>query len=352
MAWGYTPLNLQNQPQVSGNWAEPLMRVLDDNREQKKAADILLARRQATQNATGPDGKFNAQNAAQFLLGQGDLEGGKVYGQFAENEADRDWRRQEAERAQRNADRSYGLEAQRAGRERQPNVVEIYDAKGMPQKGILNADGSFTPLGGAKAPRTAAGLTVTDKKAILEADAGVMSGNNVIDALTQAERLNESAYSGGGADARSYVGSTLPDWMVPGDKQRATDTQQLKTLVTSQALDQLKSTFGSMPTEGERKILLEIQGSVDQAPQVRAEIFKRAKALAEKRVEFNRRQGQGLRDGSYYTDEGGNMMQEAGARSSAPQQPQPQQFNSGQRAVNPTTGQTIEYRNGSWVPVQ
>lgn len=349
MAWGYTPLNLSGQPQVSGNWADGIMGTIDENRAQKRASDVLLARRQAQQNAIGPDGKFNPQTAAQYLLGAGDLEGGKVYGSMAEQEADNAWRRQEAERAQRNADRSYGLQAAQASRERQPNVVEIYDDKGMPQKGILNRDGSFTPLGGAKAPRTAAGLTVTDKKAILEADAGVMSGSNVIDALTQAEKLNESAYSGGGADVRSYVGSTLPDWMVPGDKQRATDTQQLKTLVTAQALEQLKSTFGSMPTEGERKILLEIQGSVDQAPQVRAEIFKRAKSLAEKRVEFNRRQGQGLRDGSYYTDEGGGIMQEAGARSPAPQ---PQQFNNGQRAVNPATGQTIIFQNGQWVPAQ
>jgi hypothetical protein len=116
MAWGYTPLNLQGQPGISPNWSAGIMETIDDNRAQKKAADVLLARKQALAQATGPDGKFNSQNAAQYLLGAGDLEGGKVYGQLAENEADREFRRQEAERAQKNADRSYGLQAQNASR--------------------------------------------------------------------------------------------------------------------------------------------------------------------------------------------------------------------------------------------
>lgn len=341
MAWGYTPLSLGGQPGISPNWSAGINQTIDDNREQKKASDILLARKQA--QAQGP-------NAAQYLLGMGDIQGAQVYGQMSDREADNAFQRERAAVQDKQWQQSHALSAQNATRERQPNIQEIYNDQGLPQKVIVNSDGSHTPLGGAKAPRSAAGLTTTDKKAILEADAGVMSGNNVIDALTQAESLNSKAYSGGGADARSYVASTLPDWMVPGDKARATDTQQLKTLVTSQALEQLKSTFGAMPTEGERKILLEIQGSVDQAPEVRAEIFKRAKTLAAQRVEFNRAQGRGIRDGSYYTTEGGDVMQEAGTRQ--PQQQPQSQPQAAPRAFNPATGQTIELRNGQWVPVQ
>lgn len=356
MAWEVPNFNLQGQPGISPNWSAGIMQTIDDNRAQKKASDILLARKAAQAQAVGPDGKFNSQNAAQYLLGAGDMQGAQVYSGMAENEADRAWRREEAERAQRNADRSFGLQAQSAARERQPNIQEIYE-NGLPQKVIVNPDGSYAPLGTTKAPRTAAGLTNTDKKAILEADEGIMAGNNVVQALSRAKDINQSAYHGLGADSISYMESNLPDWMVPdwvtgGSKKQAIETQELSNLVTSQALDQLRATFGSMPTEGERKILLEIQGSVGQAPEVRQKIFDRAIDLANKRLEFNKRQARGLRDGSYYTDEGGNVMQEAGtAPMTQPQQP-PAQPQSAPRAFNPQTGQTIELRNGQWVPVQ
>jgi hypothetical protein len=148
MAWGYTPLNLQGQPGISPNWSAPLIDVLDQNQKQKKAADVLLARKQALAQATGPDGKFNSQNAAQYLLGAGDLEGGKVYGQLAENEADREFRRQEAERAQKNADRSYGLQASAASRN-DYDVQSIKQADGSEVLVRVNKrDGTAAPFEG------------------------------------------------------------------------------------------------------------------------------------------------------------------------------------------------------------
>jgi hypothetical protein len=80
------------------------------------------------------------------------------------------------------------------------------------------------------------------------------------------------------------------------------NTQELKNLVTSQALDQLKATFGAMPTEGERKILLEIQGSVTQSREVRKRIFERAKAAVERRVKYNQSKAEGLRSGEYFQE--------------------------------------------------
>jgi hypothetical protein len=107
MAWNVPNFSLQGQPQVSGNWANGIMGVIDDNRAQKKASDILLARKQA--QAQGP-------NAAQYLLSMGDVQGAQAYSQMSDRDADNAFRAQEAERAQKNADRAYGLQAATASR--------------------------------------------------------------------------------------------------------------------------------------------------------------------------------------------------------------------------------------------
>lgn len=143
------------------------------------------------------------------------------------------------------------------------------------------------PTGGAPSPTIA--------KEIFESDEGVQAGQNVITALDQALTLNQTAWDGPAADFGTQAGALFGD-------ANSVDTQQLKNLVTAQALDQLKATFGGMPTEGERKILLDIQGSVTQPREVRQRIFERAKAAAEKRIKFNQEKAAGLRSGAYFEE--------------------------------------------------
>lgn len=137
------------------------------------------------------------------------------------------------------------------------------------------------------------GLTSGDRNAILEAEQGAYAGGNVVAALTKALELNDKALSGFGAKQWAYAGSFLGD-------PESENTLELDNLVVSQALEGLKATFGSMPTEGERKILLEIQGSVNQAPEVRKRIFTRALDLAKLRIQFNQQQAEGIRSGGIY----------------------------------------------------
>lgn len=151
-------------------------------------------------------------------------------------------------------------------------------------------------------------LSATDKKAILEADELVLASRNTIDGLERAKELSKKAYAGSvfglpgtGADVRSAIGSTAP-WATP----EADATRELKNVVLSQALENLKATFGAAPTEGERKILLEIQGSVDQPQAVREAIYRRAQDLARIRLKFNEERAAQLRGGTYYGGTGGN----------------------------------------------
>lgn len=172
-----------------------------------------------------------------------------------------------------------------------------------------------------KTPREdAQPLTATDKKAILEADEGVLSGETAIRALKEAKGLSKQAMSGPMAGTLAKIGNNLPDAVTP-DKFRATSeaTTNLENTVTANALSQMKSIFGGNPTEGERKILLDIQGSIGQPDNVRQKIYDRAIVAAEARLAFNRQRASELRGGDYYKSPD-KQGQPRAASSSAPQQ--------------------------------
>lgn len=171
--------------------------------------------------------------------------------------------------------------------------------------GYQFTDGGLAPIPGGPADpsnplnvrRTGGGApNATIMKEIFEADEGAQAGQNVVKALDRALEINGKAWDGPTADISSSA------WALFGNDD-ATTTQELKNLVTANALESLKATFGAAPTEGERKILLEVQGSIGQPRAVREAIFKRAKAAAERRLQFNQERARALRSSEYF-DEG------------------------------------------------
>lgn len=145
-----------------------------------------------------------------------------------------------------------------------------------------------------KMPREDMGpLTATDKKAILEADDMVMVNRSAIDTLKQAKALSAQAYQGTAASIRGTIAGNL-------GSEAGKATMEYDNLVTTNALGQLKSIFGAAPTEGERKILLDIQGSANLPHDVRVKILDRGIAMAERRLAFNEQRAAELRGGDYY----------------------------------------------------
>lgn len=147
--------------------------------------------------------------------------------------------------------------------------------------------------------RNAGTPPATIAKEIFEADEGAQAGQNVMAALDKALELNSTAWDGPLADMGSSATALLGKKDDP-TTLAAVQTQELKNLVTANALESLKATFGAAPTEGERKILLEVQGSINQPRAVRKAIFERAKAAAERRLRFNTERGDALRGGNYF----------------------------------------------------
>jgi len=146
-------------------------------------------------------------------------------------------------------------------------------------------------------------LTATDKKAIMEADEMVMTNSSVIDNLKQAKVLSKDAFGFKGAGIVSQAGS-----LIGNDASQA--TVEMDNLITQNALGQLKAVFGGAPTEGERAILMQIQGASSQPDAVRQKIFDRAIEMANKRLKFNQQKADELRGGTYYNKKDGNSQPE------------------------------------------
>jgi GH24 family phage-related lysozyme (muramidase) len=181
-------------------------------------------------------------------------------------------------------------------------------------------------------------LTAADRKEIIESDNAAQAGRSAVMALRQAIELNDKAYSGLAAQTRGYLTSLY-------GAEGGQSTEELGNIITLQALEQLKAVFGGMPTEGERKILLDVQGSINQAPEVRRRIWERAIDMANRRIDFNQRQSKALRSGEYYHSDYSPVSPD-GITSQRP--------TTAPRAVNPQTGETIQFneQTGQWEGVK
>jgi hypothetical protein len=151
-------------------------------------------------------------------------------------------------------------------------------------------------------------LSATDKKFISESTDLANTATNTVSALQDAMKLSPKAYGGMTAAPRAFLGNQLPDALVPdklASPQGAQDTEVFRNLVMTTALPQLKAIFGGNPTEGERKVLLDMQASLNQPDNVRQEVLKRAITLAQQRGEYHRNKADELRGGTFYKPGGG-----------------------------------------------
>lgn len=202
-------------------------------------------------------------------------------------------------------------------------------------------------------PRTNdAPLTATDKRAILEADDRVAQSEVAIDLLSKAKDISKQAYGGIGAGARSVAGVNLPDWMIPdklASPEKSIATQDLQNLTTQQALESLKAIFGGNPTEGERAILLDIQGSVNKPDEIRQKIYDRGLELARRRHEINKQRAMELRGGEFYKPKDETAPAPVIENVEVVAKPAPvSKYKDGDVAINKATGEKLVFKAGKW----
>lgn len=156
-----------------------------------------------------------------------------------------------------------------------------------------------------------ASLTATDKKAIQDADQMVMASQQGLAMLNQAKTLNPKAAGGFGMGTLAEVFAQIGD-------ETALNTRDLENVLQSNVLPQLKAIFGGAPTEGERQILLDLQGSARKTVEERRRIIDRSIAAANARIKFYQDQANDLRGGTYYSPTRG---QQPAAQPAAPAAP-------------------------------
>lgn len=254
-----------------------------------------------------------------------------------------DWQRQhtleQEKAAQANSDRSYNFQVAQANK---PSLVEVPLPDGTTQKQWISPGGvAGTTVGAPVKQRTPAmeaeekanaeykvregqltaqgldpkdpknqqflltgkfpredaqPLSATDKKAILEADESISTNEAAISALNHAKDVSKKAWGFPGASTFAKPASLV--------SEGAQNTVDLDNTVIEQALTQLKAIFGGNPTEGERAILLQLQGSSSQPDAVRQKIYDRAIQAAQRRLDFNKQRASELRGGTYYNAKG------------------------------------------------
>jgi hypothetical protein len=151
--------------------------------------------------------------------------------------------------------------------------------------------------GGAGVPGAppAVKLSADDRKAIREMRGVIQASSDSISGLERALELSPQAYEGVGAAARAAASSALP-----GSQADAEATIEFDLILKQQVLPQLKTTFGAAPTEGERKILLELQGSASLPRSVRERLLKRAIDVARAKMAANEEDVNSILSGTYY----------------------------------------------------
>ena len=162
-------------------------------------------------------------------------------------------------------------------------------------------------IGTAPTPGQGKALSATAQKELFEAEDVASASGEAISTLNSilakdpvsGKSQNDMAYEGATAKARTAAAQ-----IIPGSSAGTDATVDLQNKVTGQALESLKAVFGGMPTEGERKILLELQGSINMTAPQREAIFKRAIAAAERRKVRNEQKMEQLRSGTYFSDQG------------------------------------------------
>lgn len=178
----------------------------------------------------------------------------------------------------------------------QPGYGAVEAPKPLEVGGVLLDPVTYQPIFDSRQPEAEPRppMNATIQKEIFDTDDAILSGESAIDSLGRALNLNATAYDGPLAEQRGGLTGLFGD---PAGQA----TIELKNEVTTNALNSLKAIFGAAPTEGERQILLDIQGSPSQPRDVRQRIFEKALEAAQKRLAFNQQKAAGLRTGDYFT---------------------------------------------------
>ena len=131
----------------------------------------------------------------------------------------------------------------------------------------------------AAATQRAGQMSPTEINLRTETENNLTNIDQAIRDVSEAYRLNPNSYAGGWLDR----GQRWLYEVAGSDDPRIVNTRRIDNLLGSQALGSLRAIFGGNPTEGERAILLELQGIGSRSLEERRQIMLRLAEVLEDR---------------------------------------------------------------------
>ena len=174
-------------------------------------------------------------------------------------------------------------------------VAEIARASGDAAEARLNVALANASLSQARFERTGREMGQGEIRLLSETEDALFAKQESKGLLTEALALNPDTYDSSIADSLARMAA---EGMQP-DSPKVVNTRNLENILTTQLLSTLKATFGAAPTEGERKVLEEIQGIGAKSKKEREAIIKRALSLVELRIKKDETRLKSIREGQY-----------------------------------------------------
>jgi hypothetical protein len=272
------------------------MQTTQFNQEQKKQAlgDFLSA----AYNAKDPQSwqavvqRFKAQGH-QFDPGEEDFANRENMIRQGMSVADQmgfDWRAQESQRAQQNADRSYGLA-------REGLDIQRLNAAARQRGQITDVNGKrvlIDPMTGETIKELGAppagkggGGSAAMLKLRRETENGIIDLQNTQAVLGRALELAPKAFTGMGAGTRGYLGSRLPDAMVPdqfADKAGADATTEFGNIMSMEAIQSMSNSLKGATTDFELRKFEQVLSDPSVPVNIKQATIKRMMALADSKL--------------------------------------------------------------------
>lgn len=177
----------------------------------------------------------------------------------------------------------------------------------------------------------------TSRKAIYEAQDELPNIQGSIELLNEAKQLLPGIYTGYGSGLRSSWNQGAPGALpnVVSDPKRAQATQRYNQIMNAEAINAMSQTLKGATTDNEMRAFVTIMNDPNVGPDVKARVIDQMSRAAQRHYQNKVDRIKEL---------GGRMPDLGGQPNAAPP--------SRPRAVNPQTGQAVEWNGSDWVPAQ
>lgn len=158
-------------------------------------------------------------------------------------------------------------------------------------------------------------VSPTSLKLIKEAEDDNNNLNETQIQLTRALELNDQIFTGFGANTRRYLGTQLPDWMVPdalADPKQAQLTEEFQKIMDPEAISVMANTLKGATTDFELRTFVKLLSDPSTTPATRKRVLERMLRLASTQHQVNQTRMDQIRGGTYTKPGGGQSTTQQG----------------------------------------